>query len=149
MQIEHKTLPHRIHLLVFDKQRDLASTFLRFQEHYESPEFAGKIFSLDEYKQWYVEQSSRSSEDGVFTYYEDWSGFNIPSRILRPFYEGRFDPLSESEQRILDIFKDEKGIFYIIGLSKDNKKFQISLEHEVAHGLFFIDSEYREKVLKY
>jgi hypothetical protein len=94
MNIKHKILPYNIHLLVFDNQYDLASTFLRFQEHYESPEFAGKVFTLDEYKNWYINHSPRASKDGVFTYYEDWNGFNIPSKILKPFYGGKFSPLS-------------------------------------------------------
>ena len=147
MKIEHKVFPHSIHLLTFDNQHDLASTFLRFQEYYESPEFAGKVFSLDEYRKWYVNESLRSSKNGEFTYYEDWNGFNIPSKILKPFYEGKFDPLSELEQRLLDIYKNEKEPFYIIGLHKANDRFSISLEHEVAHGLFFINQDYREKVL--
>lgn len=52
-------------------QEQLASTFLRFQEHYESPEFRGKIFTLDEYKEWYMTNSPNSIKKGIFTYYED------------------------------------------------------------------------------
>lgn len=70
----------------FDDPHDCAATFLRFQEHYESPEFRGKIFTLEEYQRWYIAHSPRGQTTGAFTYEEDWTGFNIPSEILDPFY---------------------------------------------------------------
>lgn len=71
-------LPHIFHVN-FSSQEELASTFLRFQEHFESPSFKGKIFSLDDYKRWYIKHSPNGQKTGEFTYYSDWSGFNIPS----------------------------------------------------------------------
>ncbi|HVY01919.1 MAG TPA: hypothetical protein VHA12_04110, partial [Candidatus Nanoarchaeia archaeon] len=82
----------------------LTSTFLRFQEHYESPKFRGKIFSLEEYKKWYISNSPKGKETGKFTYYEDWSGFNIPGHVLEPFFQGKFDPLSLEEQHFIKLF---------------------------------------------
>ena len=46
-----------------EHQYTLASAFLRFQEHYESPKFRGEIFSLEEFMDWYA------VEVGNFTYY--------------------------------------------------------------------------------
>lgn len=86
MEIDKKKITDKINLLVFENQKELASTFVRFQEHYESPEFAGKTFSLEEFKEWYIKNSEKGRETGEFTYYEDWSGFNIPSYVMRPFY---------------------------------------------------------------
>ncbi|MEK7106247.1 MAG: ABC transporter ATP-binding protein, partial [Patescibacteria group bacterium] len=68
-----------IYLVEAPTQYALASTFLRFQEHYESPKFRGQFFSLEEFMDWYAE------EYGNFTYYKDWTGFNIPSYILKSF----------------------------------------------------------------
>jgi hypothetical protein len=99
MQIDHQILVDRIHLLTFDNQIDLTSTFLRFQEHYESPFFKGKYFTLDEFKEWYIKTSPNGKKSGKFTYYTDWGGFNIPSYILKPFYNGAFNPLSENEKQ--------------------------------------------------
>jgi len=107
MRIEHQTLTDRIHLLIFPTQRDVTLTLLRFQEHYESPKFRGKIFSLEEFKRWYVANSPNGIKTGEFTYYTDWNGFNIPSYVLQPFRDGKFNPLSEQERKFLDIFKDE------------------------------------------
>jgi hypothetical protein len=99
-----------IYLLRFKTQYELAATFLRVQEHYESPRFHGHIFSLEQYMDWYAKRY------GNFTYYEDWSGFNVPSTALQPFYEGKFDPLAEKEKQFLRLFKDLRERFYVIGI---------------------------------
>src|SRR3990167_8171616 len=97
-----------------DTQEELTTTFLRFQEHYESPEFKGKIFTLEEFKKWYILNSPNGKKTGRFTYYEDWAGFNIPSEVLEPFYEGKFNPLADYEQKFLDLFKEKRdGKFYV------------------------------------
>jgi hypothetical protein len=125
-----------IFLVRFDTQYALASTFLRIQEHYESSRFRNRVFSLEEYMDWYA------AEFGAFTYYEDWSGFNVPSRAFAPFYAGRFDPLLRKEQRLLRLFRHEREPFYVIGLSSDD-----DLEHEIAHALFHTRPDYRRAVL--
>ncbi len=130
--------------LNFLTQKGLTSTFLRFQEFYESPEFKGKIFTLEEYKSWYIANSKKGKETGEFTYYTDWSGFNIPSKILEPFYDGKFDPLSREEKGLLDLFKSKRNSrFYVIGTFGGSKK---SLMHEIAHGLFYLNLDHRSKI---
>ena len=110
MEIKKSKITQKIFLLEFENQKDITSSLLRFQEHYESPEFKDKIFTLEEFKKWY------SSIKGGFTYYTDWNGFNIPSHILTPFYEGKFNPLTKEEQMILNLFKNEKKPFYQRGI---------------------------------
>lgn len=116
---------------------------MRFQEHYESPKFRGKIFSVEEYMDWYAE------ECGKFSYLEDWEGFNIPSKILRPFYNGLFDPLTKKEKALLGLFKKMQGKFYIIGTVEGSKDFIGLLRHEFVHGLFYMVRQYRRDVLDY
>lgn len=131
----------------FPNQLELTSTFLRFQEHFESPYFRGKVFSLEEFKSWYVRNSPKGRETGEFTYYSDWLGFNIPSNMLEPFYQGKFNPLSAREKRLLDLFRKKRGsIFYIIGTSGASN--HTTLKHEIAHGLFYTNPEYKKEVLK-
>ncbi|MCH7952046.1 ABC transporter ATP-binding protein [Patescibacteria group bacterium] len=131
----------------FSTRRELASTFLRFQEYYESPKFRRKMFTLEEYKKWYITNSPGGKKTGRFTYYQDWGGFNIPSSVLRPFYQGKFDPLSLKEKKLLDLFSDKKTRrFYIIGTY--GRVGEQLLRHEIAHGLFYINSEYKKETLK-
>ncbi len=146
MNIEHKKLTDKIHLLTFENQRDITSTFLRFQEYYESPNFRGKIFSLEEFKMWYIKTSPKGIASGEFTYYSDWNGFNIPSYVLKPFYDGKFNPLSGEERNFLNIFKDEADTFYIIGVHRETKEANQLLKHEIAHGLFYTNDNYRFEV---
>lgn len=130
-----------------ESPEELARTFLRFQEHYESPEFAGKIFTLEEFEKWYTAASPSGIKTGRFTYYEDWGGFNIPSYIFRPFFRGLFDPLSVREISLLDNFRGiQDKDFYVIGNSGENSK--LVLKHEVSHGLFYLNDKYKQEVTK-
>jgi hypothetical protein len=134
--------------LTFKTRFDLASTFLRFQEHYESPKFANTIFTLNEFKDWYIKTAGTglvAGQSKSFTYYEDWDGFNIPSWVLTPFYEGKFNPLSEKEQTLLEAFKNKQNQFYIIGTHKNDS---LTLKHEIAHGMFYTLPEYKKEVLR-
>ena len=134
---------NRIFHVNYPSQLTLASTFLRFQEHYESPEFRNKIFSLKEYKKWYIANTGK----GRFTYYRDWVGFNIPSCVMEPFYEGRFDPLSRKEVRLMEAFEGmRERKFYVVGTFGDTD--MRTLNHEIAHGLFYTNKKYRGEVMK-
>ena len=124
-----------IYVVRFASQYALASTFLRIQEHYESSHFRGRVFTLEDYMDWYAAQF------GAFTYFQDWSGFNVPSTALEPFYAGRFDPLLRKEQQLLRLFRRVRPPFYVIGLYDDD-----DLTHELAHALFFMRSDYRREV---
>jgi hypothetical protein len=125
-----------IFVLRFATQHELASSFLRVQEHYESSRFRNVVFTLAEYKKWYA------AEFGAFTYYRDWSGFNVPSTAFAPFFAGRFDPLLRKEQRLLRLFRDERSPYYVIGISSD-----ADLKHEIAHAFFYMRPGYRNAVL--
>lgn len=126
-------------------QHELTSLFVRFQEHYESPFFRGKYFTLAEFKKWYIKNSEGGKKNGKFTYYDDWAGFNIPSYVLEPFYQKKFDPLSSQEKWLLKTFEKERHHrFYLIG-TFGRKKPRL-LKHEVAHGLFYTDSAYRKEM---
>jgi hypothetical protein len=129
-----------IYLLRFKTQYELTATFLRVQEYYESPRFHGRIFTLEQYMDWYA------AENGNFTYYQDWAGFNVPSTAFQPFFDGKFDPLSEKEKRLLGLFKNLRQKFYVIGVYDSGARH--SLTHELAHALYFTDAAYREAVQK-
>lgn len=133
-----------IYHLVFNTKKDMTSTLVRFQEFYESPEFRNKIFTMPEFIDWY--KSSR--EHKKFSYFSDWSGFNLPSRVLTPFREGDFDPLFNREKAILNQFKGVKGKFYIIATFKStiSQNDEEVIKHELAHAFFYLDPNYNKKV---
>jgi hypothetical protein len=134
-RITKTKLADGIYLVRFRTQYELAASFLRVQEHYESPRFSGRVFTLEQYMDWYA------ARYGAFTYYQDWAGFNVPSTALRPFYQGKFDPLLAKEKRLLRLLKSLRGRFYVIGIYENE-----DLTHELAHALFFTDADYRHAV---
>ncbi len=129
-----------IYLVTAETRYLIASTFMRFQEHYESPTLRGKLFTLEEFMDDYAKQH------GNFTYCKDWRGFNIPSWVLEPFHDGQFDPLLKKEKRLLDLLKDLNGRFYVIGLSDEVSDDPRFLKHEFVHGLFYTNYQYRRAV---
>lgn len=134
----------RVFQAYFDSHEDLCMSFLRFQEFYESPEFAGKVFSHAEFREWYIANSPAGKETGNFTYYDDWGGFNIPSYVLGPFYGGDFDPLTDLERNILQLFEDEVSKFYVVDTSLESREEDV--KHELSHGLYYVNDEYKESV---
>lgn len=145
MKIELNQINPYVYHVRFSTRYDLTSTLLRFGEFIESPSFKKKIFTLREFKKWYMESQNKNK----FTYYEDWSGYNIPSKELKPFYEGKFDPLSRKEKQFLKLFEDIKGEFYIIATFKRNRDEKETIKHEMTHALYSKNREYRKKVKEY
>ena len=130
----------------FKGQRAMCSTFMRFQEYYESPNerFRGNYFTKQEYASWYAQQR------GSFSYYEDWGGFNIPDYVIKDFAAGKFDPLSAREQNLLDALlayrpKLFAKSFYLIGTCGREE----DIAHEVAHGLWYLSKSYRQQMEKF
>jgi hypothetical protein len=119
----------------------MASTFLRFQEHYESSEFRNKIFTLEEFKTWF----RGARQHGQFSYYDECAGFNFPSSSLVAFMNGSFDPLSVRERAFLSQLPKVPGDFYVIGTCGEEAGLP-HLQHEIAHGLYCTNQEYRRRV---
>ena len=128
-----KKQPYNSVWISADSQEELGNTFIRFQEHYESPNpnFIGKIFTLGMVRQWY------SVKYGADTYHHDWTGFNFPSYTLKPFKNGLFDPLTNQESNLIDLLRYRTDKFYVIGANNDSV-----IRHELAHALYFNNTEY-------
>lgn len=127
-----------VYLVQFPDQKTLASTMLRFQEHYESPYFRGTFFSREDFEKWYIEKK------GSFSYLEDWSGFNVPSTVFEPFWSGKFVPLSSEETDLLGAVEKLPKPFYLIATSEN--PVHSTLRHEIAHGLYATNPDYRAEV---
>lgn len=127
----------------YDTQYELASTFMRLQEFYESPYplIKGKYFTLEQYMDEYAKRNEN------FTYTTDWEGFNVPGHIIHKFFDKfPFDSLLKKEQDLLQyiayyLISREK--FYLIGTYGTQK-----LDHEIAHGLYYLNSSYKKAMNK-
>lgn len=135
----HEIIP-RVYHLEFETQLDMTSTLLRFQEYFESPKFRKKIFTMKEYINWYS-----GEHNGIFSYFDDWNGFNFPSNTLKPFYDKKFKGITKREKSILNYFKSKRGKFYIIGTHLEDGGVE-SLSHEISHAIYYINSEYKNNV---
>ena len=135
--INCKKQPYNSAWIWADSQEELGLTFMRFQEYYEStnPEFKNNIFTLGQLKRWYSETY------GANNYQMTWVGFNFPSKVLIPFKEGLFDPLTTEEKRLLDLFKYRSDDFYIIGAQNNS-----TLRHELSHALYSSNIKYKKEI---
>lgn len=135
-----------IFLLEIDGNNDLAYTFLRVQEFYESvnDDIRGQNFTFEQYKSWYSSQS----KDGTFSYGNDWKGFNVPSQVIEQCYAINHEH-NVYDEFFLNICQKASHLaaqagcdnYYILGVRKGDTT---TLEHEIAHGLFTTNSEYRQ-----
>jgi len=137
MMINCKKQPYNSVWVWADSQDELGLTFMRFQEHYESdnPLFRNGVFTQGQLKRWYSETYGSNS------YHLHWVGFNFPSKVLIPFKEGLFDPLTIEEQRLLDLFKYRSDNFYIIGAQNNS-----TLRHELSHALYASNIKYKSEI---
>ena len=125
--------------LDFNDQVQMAEAVFRFQEHFESPKFKNKIFTRDEFKQWYFKENNTTE----FTYTEV-DAFNFPSNILKPFFAGQFAPLNPAEKSLLELFSHMPENFYVTMSVKGGDP--SGFEHEMSHALYFLDREYHDRV---
>lgn len=130
---------------------ELAMTFLRMTEYYESmnPDFQGHVFSMEEYTNWYVRVYSKDKKPyGAFTYASDWSAFNVPARAVRAVYEKFAQHSSKETWLFAELKKDgafAEADFYLIGNQRGSPK--AYFDHEFRHALFAVNSEYRYDVI--
>ena len=135
-----KKITNNIICVSFNSQFELCDHFLRFQEHYESPKFRNQVFTIGQFRDWYARQY------GAFTYHEDWNGMNIPSYVFDAFKSGLFDPLTKKESKLLNLFKDRTDTYYVLGINSTDE--EQALDHEICHGLFYTNQDYKEEVLE-
>lgn len=124
--------------LIFERQQDLCKYLIRMEEYYESPEFAGKVFSLNEYKNWYVKTT------GKWSYYTDWRGFNIPGHIINEF-KTNFTLLRKCEKEVLQQLPSNNNFYLIASYKGVNSDV---MDHEIAHAMFYLNQDYKKEMTK-
>lgn len=122
--------------------------FCRYQEYYESPyvEIRGKFFTWEKYMSVYRNRWKKN----IFTYPEDWSGFNIPSNIVEkamntfskdkgPYDEIMSDIWYHCENYPLK-YNKPRTKWYLIGADSFKSS---TMNHEIAHGLYYTSKQYK------
>lgn len=144
MKIEYsiKEIVSNVFAVIIPDNYHRPMLFCRTQEYYESPneKFRGQSFSIFEYMDWYSRQNG-----GSFTYAQDWSGFNIPYEVARDCNqvspkESPYDNyMGDILRSISDMMHPKPA--YILGVANITDD---TFQHEVCHGLYHTNKEYRE-----
>lgn len=137
----------------YNTRYELCAAFMRMQEFYESdiPSIKGKFFTIEQYMDEYARKF------GGFSYTMDWSGFNIPSDIFVKFIinfdnmDKKHPSLLEKEQILINSIFTAMSLgtyktdmkFYIIGSYKECPRQAGVVQHEIAHALYNLDTEYK------
>ena len=141
-----------IFAVIIKNQYDRSSLFCRYQEFYESPysQIRGKFFTIEEYMKLYVSENKKPH----FTYTSDWTGYNIPSKILmdaRNVFGGPNTQYDYTMYEIIDYCERESRLknhgqqhpWYLIGVDKLKSGV---MNHEIAHGFYYTNPQYKVEV---
>jgi hypothetical protein len=141
--MKSEKLGENIVLLTFEKQKELALTFFRVQEFYESknPALKNKYFTPFEFL------NTLMNENGEIDYFSVWDGFNVPGNVFKKwFYSVPVNQLSDYESsmfkticELVDFTKD----FYLIGCLEQAKDV---LAHEISHALYYTNEDFKIEV---
>jgi hypothetical protein len=119
-------------------RKELTLTFCRVQEFYEAQnaKLRGKPFDFFKF----VEQML--TDGGRIAYFHSWRGFNFPSSVYQEWR--RLNPQATPYEAKF-IACVEKALpagqpFYVIAMLENDAG---TLDHEIAHAMFFLNREYR------
>ena len=92
---------------------------------------------------WYHEKYGRG-----FSYGSDWSGFNIPVKVIKECYNKlnkTETPYDKKMDEILSFLntKIESNKGYLIGCGSTNCD---TFKHEVCHGLYYTNKDYKKQM---
>lgn len=144
-----KKMREGVYMLSFTNHIDLCYAFMRYQEFYEStnPLFQGKAFTWAEYIRWYTLSTNKKSDNKVAFYYcSDWAGFNTPVEVIGKVHDlGIPDPnhYDDIMHGIYKLITTECDKAYLIGATPGTA----TEKHELTHALYYLNSEYKNKVL--
>jgi hypothetical protein len=152
MHLTLKEIEKSIFAIIVPDRYDRAMLFCKPQEFYESPnpDFQGKYFSIWDYMKWY----SITNKKG-FTYPLDWSGFNIPLKVIASCYNKKNPyrnetPYDKAMIEILNKISKSNPVNPTIGgylIGTDSLTSETFL-HETKHAKFMVDPKYHESIQK-
>lgn len=128
-------------LLEFPTYREMNLSCFRITEFSEGPDsLRGRIFDMVEFIDAYAEV------DGKLEYFYFWEGHNWSKKVFNEWFDiNKNIYLSGRETTILSQINqvDEDG--YIVSVVEGDKG---TLRHELSHGLFFDNEEYRNSAIE-
>lgn len=139
----------RVFAIVIKDDYLRSRVFLRYQEFYESDSetFRGQGFKWKDFVDYYKEKT----ENEIFTYHEDWSGYNIPCDSIESCMKvipdlNFYDLIMFC---IVDTIRKKVGSdkFYLIGIDQSTGEDTHLIHHEMAHALWFADPAYKAKMM--
>jgi hypothetical protein len=140
----------KIFAVVIKDDRLRSRVFLRYQEFYESDSdsFRGKSFKWEDYIKFYKEKTKKD----YFSYHEDYAGYNIPCDTIEAC-KAKIPDLNIYDMIMFSVTDTIKNLvgdspYYLIGIDQDTGGDQSLIFHEVAHGLWFSDPNYKKKMTK-
>jgi len=148
-QIELFEMYPSIFALVIKNDRLRARVFMRYQEFYESDSdtFRGKGFKWSDFVKFYKKKTKKD----YFSYHEDWAGYNIPCNSIESCAAlipdmNFYDLIMFS---VVDTIRNKVGgeNFYLIGIDQSNGEDPSLIFHEMAHGLWFANPNYKKEML--
>lgn len=133
----------RIFQFKFKDYYQMSMHFLRYSEFNEgaSNKFRNKQFTLIDFMEWYVAKTEKES----FLYPEDWWGFNFAGDVIKKVHDLKILDFNKYDQAMLDAYNycaAKYDDFYVIAARDD-----ITLKHEIAHGMFYLNPDYRKKMI--
>lgn len=144
MNVKLRQIVPNVFVFTFDTQYDLCMSFVRIQEFYESPEFKGKYFTLEEYMDWWA----KNYGNGSFDYPRRWNGFNVPGTVLKEWFT-KFKCFRDKEVFIWGMlykrinFENLDNI-YVIGVNSEKGNKADVIKHELAHAMYALYPKYRK-----
>jgi hypothetical protein len=134
-----KELYEDIYLIESNKV-DLAMMFYRVQEFYENPKYRYKEVAF-----WDL-FCFHTRDDGIFSYADDFVGFNISSDVWNNYIKIKHKELTPWDREfntVVSEIKKKSKRFYVIGTHRGDQR---TLEHELAHAFYFMYSGYRQSM---
>jgi hypothetical protein len=138
----------KIFAVVIKDDKLRSRVFLRYQEFYESDSdsFRGKSFKWNDYIKFYKDKTKRD----YFSYHEDFAGYNVPCDTIEAC-KAKIPDLNIYDMIMFSVIDTIKKLvgdspYYLIGIDQDNGDDPSLIFHEVAHGLWFSDPDYKNKM---
>lgn len=147
-------LKNKVVFVEFPNRKELTRTMGRLGEFYESANkhIRGKYFDLDTFIDAFMDS------DGNISYYNDWSGYNVPGNIVIDFLDTfEYMGLSSREIDLIDdidtiLFdmdyahqKFSDGEFYLIAYMAGDTP---TIEHELCHAAYYLNKDYKKQANK-